>query len=51
MNLIIGMNVCAMILKLKLKHLSKNKSMKKKRFTITTKEYMKKTLRFKSFKK
>ena len=51
MNLIIDMNACAMILKLKLKHLSKNKSTKKKRFTIMTKEYMKKMLRFRSYRK
>ena len=51
MNLTIDMNACVMTLRPRLKLLSKNKSQKKKKFTIMIKKYMKKTSKFKNFKK
>ena len=51
MNLTIDMSACAMTMRVRLNLLSKNKSRKKKKSTIMIKKYMRKTSKFKNFKK
>ena len=51
MNSTIVMSACVMTMRPRLNLLSKNKSRKKKKFTIMIKKYMRKTSKFKNFKK
>lgn len=51
MNLIIAMSACAMTMRGRSNLLSKNNSRKKKKFTIMIKKCMKRTSKFKNFKK
>ena len=51
MNLTIAMSACVMTMSPRLNLLSKNKSRKKKKFTIMIKKCMKRTSKFKNFKK